>query len=386
MPTTTHTSRERLSLLGWLAYLAAVLAMAAFAPRAARAVDPWAVRLGDCVYTEANFTGYGYSNDSECGGLRPLVADLVAEFENAWVGTSATSLEIGTGSKELLLTSGRAFRAGMPVRVADTAAPSTNYMDGVVLSWDAETGIMEVDVDATGGSGTKTSWSVFVLRSQSTVVSSPVPVADGGTGATTALGALLNLGVSRVRLAVGRLVAPPGSPSVGYYIVGPGGDTGAWSTADADDWAYWDGAVWSFESPAAGDLATLVLDDLPENSTAGNAYGLIVQYSGGWYYIAPIRERQTITTGTTAMVYAGTVTYPPGSALVVTKTGTNAVTYTLVSSNANREVHVRNQGASGDVTVNVASAGTIDGSASVTVAPDGYAIFVQVAAGKWSEK
>src|SRR5690606_10026101 len=115
----------------------------------------------------------------------------------------------------------------------------------------------------------------------------------------------------------------------------------------------------------------------------GNASGLIVQYltGSGWRYITPIYERQGITSGTTAMVQSGSVTYPHGSVLEVTKTGTSAATYTLVSGTTTRVVRVRNQGASGAITLNVASAGVIDGNASLTVDPDELAVLYQVGTG-----
>lgn len=76
-------------------------------------------------------------------------------------GTSSTSLAIGTGSKSLTIETGRAFVAGMPVRIGQAGAnANTNYMDGDITSYDAGTGALVVNVTATGGSGTFASWSV----------------------------------------------------------------------------------------------------------------------------------------------------------------------------------------------------------------------------------
>lgn len=379
----TRSRTHVLRLLGGLLILAGALGAIA-AP--AKAQYPWNVTLNGCVYTEANFAGNAYANNSACGGLRPLIADLVAEFEAAWSGTSGTSLEIGTGSKELVLITGRGFSVGMPVRIASTADPLVDFMDGTIVAWDATLRSMTVDVDAIGGSGTFTSWSVFVLRVETTVASSPVPVADGGTGSSTAAGAVVNLGITRVRAAVGRYIAPPGSPVEGWYIVGPGGDTGDWSAADENDWARWDGATWSFESPTDGDLATLLYDDLTNNSAPGAAFGLIVQYLGvatDWKYVSPIAESQSIPAGTTAMVYSGVAGYPLGSQLFVNKTASGAATYTLVSDLGlpRIEVRIRNTSASGAVAINVASGGSVSGTSSLD--PDEMTVCNWIDTGLW---
>lgn len=76
-------------------------------------------------------------------------------------GTSSTSLAIGTGSKSLTIESGRAFVAGMPVRIGQAGAnANTNYMDGEVISYDPSSGALVVAIADIGGDGTFASWSV----------------------------------------------------------------------------------------------------------------------------------------------------------------------------------------------------------------------------------
>ncbi len=81
----------------------------------------------------------------------------------AITATSSTSLTVGTGTKILTIETGKAFVAGMPVRIGDTSAPNTNFMDGTVTTYNAGTGSLTVSVTSTGGSGTLTAWSVRVI-------------------------------------------------------------------------------------------------------------------------------------------------------------------------------------------------------------------------------
>lgn len=130
--------------------------------------------------------------------LDELVADINTLY-NAFVATTAgelfkatstTSNSIGTGSKTFTLAEStqRAFGVGSPIRVADAAAPETNYMDGMVTAYSHPS--ITIQVSAIGGSGTKTSWSLAMVA-----YAGVVPLASGGTGATSATSARSNLGL-----------------------------------------------------------------------------------------------------------------------------------------------------------------------------------------------
>lgn len=84
---------------------------------------------------------------------------------NSTTDTSTTSNSISPGSKTFTISSGKSFLGGMFLIIADTAAPSTNYMTGVVTSYSGTT--LVVKVNAVVGSGTKTAWTI----SQSSTVS-----------------------------------------------------------------------------------------------------------------------------------------------------------------------------------------------------------------------
>ncbi|MCA3304129.1 MAG: hypothetical protein INF98_18395 [Roseomonas sp.] len=79
-------------------------------------------------------------------------------------GTSTSSVAIGTGSKSFTIETGRAFVAGMPVRIGQAGANANiNFMDASVTSYDAGTGALVVNVTAVGGSGTFSAWAVRAL-------------------------------------------------------------------------------------------------------------------------------------------------------------------------------------------------------------------------------
>lgn len=90
-------------------------------------------------------------------------------------GTSAdstTSLLIGTGSKSLTITTGKAFSLGQFVILA-SKANAANYMVGQITAFTSGTGALTVNATAVGGSGTYADWTVSLT-------------APGATGAITA--------------------------------------------------------------------------------------------------------------------------------------------------------------------------------------------------------
>ena len=93
-------------------------------------------------------------------------ADAVAAAATATAGgvitTSASSNSVGTGTKTFVTAAALQFQPGQIVQIADTAAPTTNYMTGVVSAWNSGTKTLEVVVPTgwTLGSGTKTAWNI----------------------------------------------------------------------------------------------------------------------------------------------------------------------------------------------------------------------------------
>lgn len=118
--------------------------------------------------------------DAFLAALSTLVTEVnaatLAMNLNATTDTSASSVAIGTGAKTFTVTAGKSFLGGMYLVIADTAAPSTNFMVGQVTSYSGTSLVMNMLY--AGGSGTKTAW---------TISQSAVGVGGGGVVAPLAL-------------------------------------------------------------------------------------------------------------------------------------------------------------------------------------------------------
>jgi hypothetical protein len=90
--------------------------------------------------------------------------------DNNFLGTSVSSNSIGTGTKTFTTQANKYFNVSSWLLVVDSASAS-NYMIGQVTAYSTTT--LTLNVTATGGSGTKTSWNIFV---------SGPPGATGPTG------------------------------------------------------------------------------------------------------------------------------------------------------------------------------------------------------------
>jgi hypothetical protein len=115
--------------------------------------DALLAALADFV-TEANALGVYVDDAAE--QIETLVSSA------GFSGTSTTSLTIGEGTKSLTVQTARGYVPGANLIIANTAAPSTNYMYGIVTSYNSGTGalVVEVPVDGARGLGTYTAWTV----------------------------------------------------------------------------------------------------------------------------------------------------------------------------------------------------------------------------------
>jgi len=142
------------------------------------------VTLNGRTYTLADFEGVNYVE-----GLPDAFEDFVTHAGDIYNDTSTTSNAIGTGSKTFTVSSGKPYQAGTPLRIADAAAPATNFLDAVVTSYSGTT--LVVEAVGYGGSGTKTSWTVNIGGAKT--IDGTLGLSQGGTGATTAAAARTNL-------------------------------------------------------------------------------------------------------------------------------------------------------------------------------------------------
>tara|TARA_R100000951_G_scaffold27825_1_gene23895 strand:+ start:770 stop:2209 length:1440 start_codon:yes stop_codon:yes gene_type:complete len=144
------------------------------------------VTLNGRTYTLTDFEGTNYVD-----GLPDAFEDFVTQAGDIYNSTSTTSNSIGTGSKTFTVEANKPYQAGTPLRIADAAAPSTNFLDTVVTSYSGTT--LVVNSIGFGGSGTKTSWTVNIGGAKT--VDGTLGLSQGGTGATDAAGARTNIDV-----------------------------------------------------------------------------------------------------------------------------------------------------------------------------------------------
>jgi hypothetical protein len=87
-----------------------------------------------------------------------IIIALVAN--GGFVGSSTTSLTLGTGTKTLTVDTGLNLAPGMFMVIASTANPATAYMLVQVVSYNSVSGALVANSYAGQGSGTVASWSI----------------------------------------------------------------------------------------------------------------------------------------------------------------------------------------------------------------------------------
>ena len=119
-------------------------------------------------------TEFADNADALLGALPTFVTELNAYGDDLadsngvanYSASSTTSVAIGTGSKSFTVETGKRFVAGTFLTIADSAAPTTNYLYGQVTSYNSLTGALVFDSQRVGGSGTKTSWLISLSGPQ----------------------------------------------------------------------------------------------------------------------------------------------------------------------------------------------------------------------------
>lgn len=107
-----------------------------------------------------------------------------ANYAATLVGTSVTSLTVGTGSKSLTTSIGKGWIVGQAVEIWRTSARTTR-MGGQVTAYSATTGALTVDVEWYTGSGTHTDWTVGIGGARGATGSVADLTASAKTGAYT---------------------------------------------------------------------------------------------------------------------------------------------------------------------------------------------------------
>jgi len=291
------------------------------------------VTLNGRTYTLADFEGNNYVD-----GLPDAFEDFVTHAGDIYNDTSTTSNSIGTGSKTFTVASGKPYQAGTPLRIADAAAPATNFLDAVVTSYSGTT--LVVEAIGYGGSGTKTSWTVNIGGAKT--IDGTLGVSQGGTGATTAAAARTNLETYSKTEADSRFLNVSGEASdvtmTGNVTIGDAaGDTlTVNATADFNTGFNVDGTVTSDGLTVAGNLSvdggTIKLDgDYPvgaNNVALGSAALDSVEAGGNNNTAIGFNAGTAITTGDNS-VAVGTL------ALASNTTGANNIGIGVSALNSN---------------------------------------------------
>lgn len=131
-------------------------------------------------------------------------AATAAAAAAALVGTSASSVTIGTGNKVFTTQAGKYFTVGIPVIVTHDAAPTTNYMTGIVTAYSGTS--LTVNVTTISGGGTQAAWTIRVSGTPG--ATGPQGPAGAGTGdmlKTENLSGLANYTTARSNMGLGAL-------------------------------------------------------------------------------------------------------------------------------------------------------------------------------------
>lgn len=112
----------------------------------------------------ADSTLWVYCNGTDCWVQTAI--EYSAALEANYKATSATSLTIGSGTKNLTCTSGKTYQAGDYVKISAQAAPSTKWMYGTVTSYNSSTGAMVAEITEFGTIDTLASWYVSLSGAQ----------------------------------------------------------------------------------------------------------------------------------------------------------------------------------------------------------------------------
>jgi len=107
-----------------------------------------------------------------------------AMLTDGFIGSSATSFAIGTGSKAFTVSALLQFAADDYVTIASAANPA-NYMFGQVTSYSGTT--LTVNVTSTGGSGTKTDWIIALSKAKGVAGINGTNGTDGSKGDWTTI-------------------------------------------------------------------------------------------------------------------------------------------------------------------------------------------------------
>lgn len=195
-------------------------------------------------------------------------AASAAAIAGAFVGTSTTSLSIGSGSKTFTTQTGEQYTSGIWMTAVSQANPA-NFMFGQVTSYISTT--LVLDVQLVGGSGTHADWNLSLA---------------GPRGADGALSGSVSGNISGGDYTLSAMM----QKDMGYVVVDKGNISAATVTFD-----YTGGSIQTFT--ATGSTVTLATSNWPPTGNLGEL--LIVGTNMGAYTMAFPPWIWTLADGTT---------------------------------------------------------------------------------------
>ncbi|MFM9829725.1 MAG: hypothetical protein ACKVOB_13450 [Sphingomonas sp.] len=143
------------------------------------------------------------------------------------IGSSATSVAVGTGSKVFTTQAGKNWAVGSWLSTASAANPTTQYMGGIVTAYSGTTLTVNVPSNAFVGSGSFTDW-IIALSGQTLTTGPLASVAEirAGTDATKALTTNAVMGASAsVSLADAATITPDLATGMNFHVTLAGNRT-----------------------------------------------------------------------------------------------------------------------------------------------------------------
>lgn len=131
------------------------------------ALTPWTTQTnGMATWMES--TASAVDADATTASNAATAANNAAASALGAPGTNATSttpLTPSLGSKSLTIQTGKLFSPGQFVVIADTSAPTTNYMVGNISSYNSATGNLVVNATNNAGSTLASNWTISLTGS-----------------------------------------------------------------------------------------------------------------------------------------------------------------------------------------------------------------------------